>query len=155
MFDRFDYDPTSPTFLRFNQNVGVKIKSGMPAGSKKRDRIEVTVNKKQFSGARVVWELCKGEPVPEGMRVVPLDGNPHNLAIENLYLMTHQQRRTYTSLAKGQGRYNIVSNKDGTARAYFVTRRDGGSVVESLGTFENTQAAAEAYTRRKLQTFLL
>lgn len=154
MFKHLSYDPTSSTFLRFNQNWGAKIKEGQEAGSIKTNRIEVCVNKRSISSGRVVWELCKNEPVPRGLLVVPLDGNPFNLCIDNLRLMTRQQQRNYVSLVKDQGKNNVITNLDGTARSYFITRKDGKTKVEPLGTFPTTEEATEAYRRRKMKEVL-
>lgn len=153
MFEHIDYDETSPTFLRFNRNWGAKIKAGQVAGSMKPDRIELTVMRQQFTGTRVVWMKHHGE-IPEGMFVVPLDGNAHNLKLDNLYLMTWQQQRVYNSIARGVGAGNFRFNKNGTVRAYFYDRRVGHANKEALGTYDTFDEAMEALRRRQLQVFL-
>lgn len=154
MFSHLMYDITSSTFLRFATDVGVKIKAGMEAGSKKKDCIEVTVNNKSYSAARIIWELVTGEAVEKGMFVVPLDGNPHNLNFDNLTLMTHQQRRQFYSLVKGKGGHSLRMNKDGTARAYFIQRIDGETKVEALGLYDSREDALEVYRRRQVMEVL-
>lgn len=154
MFDHISYDPTSPTFLRFNRNWGCKTKAGDTAGSIKHDRIEVSVFKKSYNGARVVWELCKGEPVPSGFLVVPVDGNPHNLNIDNLVLLTRSQQRTFCSMVKGQGKRNIHFNQDGSMRVYFIQRKGEETIVETVGKFDNLEEAQEAYRRRQMAEIL-
>lgn len=157
MFDHIDYDPTSSTFFRFNQDVGVKIKAGMEAGSKKKNkgRVEITVDRIGYSGNRVAWEKLYGEEPPEGMYVVPLDGNSLNLEKENLALMTKRQQRIYTSVSKGTGSHNLRYNKDGTVRVYFQDRRRGvGSELEALGTYPDEDMAMEVFRRRQLQMFI-
>lgn len=154
MFEHIDYDETSPTFLRFNRNWGAKIKAGQVAGSMKPDRIELTVMRVAYTGTRVVWTKHHGE-VPEGMFVVPLDGNAHNLHIDNLHLMTWQQQRVYNSIARGVGAGNFVKNKNGTIRSYFHDRRnDKPHWKEPLGTYDTMDEAMEALRRRQLQVFL-
>lgn len=153
MFEHIDYDETSPTCLRFNRNWGAKIKMGQVAGSIKPDRIELTVMRKAYSGGRVVWMKHYG-PIPEGMFIVQLDGNPHNLRIENLHLMTWQQQRMFNSIARGVGQGNFRVNKNGTVRSYFFERKDGHSHKEALGTFGSMDEAMERLRRRQLQVFL-
>lgn len=153
MFEHISYDPTSPTFMRFNRDWGAKVKEGQIAGSIKPDRIELTVMKRGYTGTRVVWTLHHGE-IPDGMFVVPLDGNAHNLDIENLHLMTWQQQRVYNSIARGVGSGNFRANKDGTTRAYFFDRRADVNKKEALGTFDTYDEAMEALRRRQLQVFL-
>lgn len=160
MFDHIDYDPTSSTWFRFNQNVGVKIKAGMEAGSKKKKgshsipRIEITVGRVGYSGNRVAWEKIHGEPPPSCLWVVPLDGDSLNLSADNLQLMTKAQQRVYNSIAQGKGFGRVYKNKNGTARAYFIDRRNYCCKVEALGNFPSEEAAKEAFRRRQLQVFL-
>ena len=153
MFEHISYDPSSPTFMRFNRDWGAKIKAGQVAGCIKPDRIEVTVMKKAYTGTRMVWMLHYGK-IPDGKFVVPLDGNAHNLDVENLHLMTWQQQRVYNSIAKGVGQGNFRYNKNGTIRAYFFERRHDLANKEALGTFDTFDEALETLRRRQLQVFL-
>lgn len=153
MFEHIDYDETSPTCLRFNRDWGAKIKKGQVAGSIKPDRIELTVMRKAYSGARVVWMKHYGE-IPAKMVVVCLDGNPHNLTISNLHLMTWQQQRMFNSIARGVGQGNFRINKNGTVRSYFMERKEGYHNKEALGTFDSMDEAMERLRRRQLQVFL-
>ncbi len=46
--------------------------------------------------ARVLWEHYNGSPVPEGLSVVFLDGDPSNLSKGNLAAMTKREQGTHT-----------------------------------------------------------
>ncbi|MGL5581059.1 MAG: HNH endonuclease [Cetobacterium sp.] len=154
MFEHLTYDPTSPTFLRYNRDVGTRWRKGQVAGSINKGYIIVSVNKIRHTGARIVWELCKGQAVPEGHKVVPLDGNQSNLNIENLMSMSISQMRTYQSLVKGQGWRNVKGNRDGKARSYFVRRVNDSEITECLGTYKSKGQAMEALRRRQITEVL-
>jgi len=79
----------------------------------------------------LVWSTYNDWP-PDGHRVSFRDGNPHNLAIDNLELLTPQQaaaldiqnERTATAAIVRAG-HKVRVFRDGT---YFVVPADGGRV---------------------------
>lgn len=157
MFEHIDYDPTSSTFFRFNQDWGVRVKAGDEAGTircRGRDRrVELCVNKKNYSGSRVAWFYLHNEDVPKGMYVVPLDGDLRNLSKDNLTLMTWRQQRVYVAMTNNLLSCAIRPNKNGTFRSYFVIREGGNRSCEPLGTYDTYGEAVAAYRRKQMQVF--
>ena len=126
--DHFYYDETSPTCLRWSHDVYVgrrgltlKLKSGDAAGSLSsyRDGTPagscVSVNKQKFRVHRVIWEMFNG-PIPKGMIIDHLDGNPHNNIINNLACKTQRQNTQNSSRNK-----NNTSGITGVSRRKFNT----------------------------------
>lgn len=157
MFEHIDYDPTSSTFFRFNQDWGVRVKAGDEAGTirskKYNKRVELCVNKKNYPGSRVAWFYLHDEEVPKGMFVVPLDGDQRNLSKDNLVLMTWRQQRVYVAMTKNHQSCAIRPNKNGTYRSYFVIREGGKRTCEPLGTYPTLEEAVEVYRRKQMQAF--
>ena len=98
--DYFVVDPESPTGLRWRDDVvrysrdGRRINHilGKPAGVKRiikgrTDSMVVNLLGKIYMLNRVIWEIVNG-PIPEGMIIDHLDGNPLNNRIENLACKT-------------------------------------------------------------------
>lgn len=48
------------------------------------------LNKKHFLVHRAVWEAFNG-PIPEGLDIDHIDGNPHNNSLSNLQAITHRE----------------------------------------------------------------
>lgn len=107
------YDPTSPTFFRYNTTIGPKSRTGAVAGRTRASKgVEVSITftgselasglyraygTQRISGARLAWMMHYGD-IPHGYWVVCLDGNLQNLSLDNLSVMTNSQRRLYKSL---------------------------------------------------------
>lgn len=98
--DYFYYDETSPTCLRWKvdvyggRNYSVRnITAGDVAGcfhsnpENTNFRTCVTLKRTLRQANRVIWEMFNG-PIPEGMVVDHLDGNPWNNKIGNLSCKT-------------------------------------------------------------------
>ena len=74
---------TSGNYLRFNAAYGIN---------------------KKFLIHRVVWESFNG-PIPEGMDVDHIDGNPHNNSLNNLQILSHRD-----NLKKRDMDYSYAAN---------------------------------------------
>lgn len=117
--DFIKYDPTSPTFFRYNTTLGLKSRTGAVAGRTRASKgVEVSITftgsecatelyrsygTQRISGARLAWMMNYGD-IPQDYIVVCLDGNLQNLSLDNLSVMTLSQRKLYKSLiedAKG------------------------------------------------------
>lgn len=48
------------------------------------------LNRKHFLVHRVIWEAFNG-PIPEGLEIDHIDGNPHNNNLSNLQAITHRE----------------------------------------------------------------
>lgn len=113
-WDQFiTYDPTSPTFFRYNTTLGPKGSPKAVAGRTRASKgVEVAISfcgseratalyrgygTQRISGARLAWLMHFGD-IPDKHIVVCLDGDLQNLALDNLTVMTHSQRKMYKAL---------------------------------------------------------
>lgn len=92
----FKYDETSPTFLRWINSKSPRIVncitpagrlSYRPNGDKHSARVKI--GQKLYLVHRILWEMFNG-PIPEGMVIDHLDGNPFNNNIRNLRVTTQR-----------------------------------------------------------------
>lgn len=118
MFDNIVYyDTSSSTGLRWKITIlshgdkgKVVVREGDEAGSnfKKKDGLPkcsaFVFQGKRYRNHRVIWELLKG-PIPEGMVIDHIDGNPWNNHITNLEPKTIKgnSRNTKKSIRNNSG----------------------------------------------------
>ena len=94
----FKYDESSPTGLIWIGSTARNIVNGKtPAGGRRTDakgipsQCRVTIGKsKIYSIHRIIWEMFNG-PIPTGMVIDHMNGNPWDNRIENLRVVTHRQ----------------------------------------------------------------
>ncbi len=83
------YDPSSFSGLRWVESFGPKSKKNNEVGCFKvmsngePDAIVCQINGVRFRVHRIIWEMFNG-PIPEGMVIDHLNGNPWDNRIENL-----------------------------------------------------------------------
>lgn len=153
--DYFEYDPTSPTMLVHAFTKNCKAKKGWKAGRVKEHYrgtkgIEITLNKKVYSGARVMWALITdGTLPPDDKVVICLDGDNYNIEPDNLALVSRQEMSYFNSLVtnKAAGVVQVASG------AYIARLTKNGSQIY-LGSFPTFEEAHEAY-RRALASHVL
>lgn len=128
----FEYDETSPTFLRWKNKYRMgragkpvrRINNGSAGNINAGGGLSVTITKnKVVSIAKIVWELHHG-PVPESKNILYIDGNIKNCNISNLELskeleMSHKYDsylgeyfyydETSPSCLRWKKKYNICS----------------------------------------------
>ncbi|EJX4456774.1 MULTISPECIES: HNH endonuclease [Enterobacteriaceae] len=82
----FSYDPSSPSFLRWKINIGLRIKAGDEVGCiSSYGYYRTKLHGKEIAAHRIVWQLHNGE-IPVGMQIDHIDGVRTNNDIENLRL---------------------------------------------------------------------
>ena len=94
----FKYDESSPTGLIWIGSTARNIVNGKtPAGGRRTDakgipsQCRVTIGKsKIYSIHRIIWEMFNG-PIPTGMVIDHMNGNPWDNRIENLRVVTQRQ----------------------------------------------------------------
>ncbi len=119
------YDPTSPTCLRWvrqkNIKFGQKVRYGDVAGTfvskqdGRRGSVSVRISSKHHKAHRIVWEIFNG-PIPDGMIIDHLNGNPWDNRIENLACKSITQN--------SQNRSRNKNNKSGTPNIYFIKTKN-------------------------------
>lgn len=94
--ERFLYDTTSPTLIRYKTDVYkgrshsvLAAQTGDVAGSRVGKRPCVSINNRPYFIHRIVWVLHFGE-ITEGYFVDHIDGNSENNLIENLRVIPHK-----------------------------------------------------------------
>lgn len=129
----FEYDETSPTFLRLKNKYRVgragkpvrRTNNGSAGNINSSGGLSVTISRGNVvSIVKIVWELHNG-PIPEGKSVLYIDGNIKNCNILNLELskeleMSHKYDyyigdyfyydETSPSCLRWRKRYNLGSN---------------------------------------------
>lgn len=113
-------------------------------GTKDAVRVKVGGNKQAH---RVIWEMVNG-PIPDGMVIDHVNGDPFDNRLHNLRLTTHSQNLRNQKL-----------RKDSRSRIKGVMRRSGGWVARivvdgrrvQLGTFYTKGLAAVAYAKAAIR----
>lgn len=109
------YDTSSPTYFRYKTKLGPKRLQNAVAGRTRASKgVEVSITftgselattlyrsygTQRISGARLAWMMNYGD-IPFDHIVVCLDGDLQNLALDNLTVMTHSQRKMYKALVE-------------------------------------------------------
>lgn len=94
---RFVVDPTSPTGIRYKAMTQYSEVLS-PAGSVAMSYWQVAVNRNYYRVHRIVWALCNGCDIPDGMYIDHIDGNGRNNKITNLRLASKSQNAMNTRL---------------------------------------------------------
>jgi hypothetical protein len=107
--------------------------------------ISCSVNKKIVYAHRIIWEMTNG-PIPKGMHIDHIDGNPLNNKISNLRVCTRSQNMANCRASK--------INKTGTKGVYlckkdniYVSRLKINGVIVMDKRFKNLN---DAVTARKM-----
>ena len=87
--------------LNLNKNIELKL---CPAGNYLRFSAAYGLNKK-FLVHRVVWEAFNG-PIPEGLDIDHIDGNPHNNSLDNLQAISHKDNIIKRDMDYSYMKYN-------------------------------------------------
>lgn len=121
-----------------------KKRAGMDAGCSRKDGYQiVTIRGKSYLVHRIVWYLANG-PIPEGLVIDHIDGDPSNNRIENLRLATRSQnqmncKKHSDGAQRSKGYYWSKSNKK------FVASIQVGGEYEYLGQHDLEEDARAAY----------
>lgn len=120
----FEYDETSPSFLRWKNTRCPRLKSGDVAGSYSAPLNKYTVkfNKRTYFVHRVIWFLFHGE-IPEDIIVDHRDGEGTNNNILNL--------RAVENVLNIRNRKKFSNNKSGTTGVSFRQSNTGGRWIAS------------------------
>lgn len=112
----FYYDEGSKTGIRWNINPTRRPnQKDKEAGTQHGKYFIVKLNQERFLVHRVVWEMFNG-PIPEGMVIDHLNGNPSDNYIENLSCKTRPQNMQNCKRNK--------RNKSGIVGVHFVKEGD-------------------------------
>lgn len=145
MYKYFTYDPTSPTSFVHTYTKSAKAIQGEKAGrvavKNGRNCIELTIDKKVYSGPRVAWAIHfnKGVMPPDTHVVVCVNGNTLDLSPTNLRLMTRSQRAYHRNLLKG------INSIHQTKCGNWVARTTMNYKSICLGTHATKEEAITAY----------
>lgn len=86
----FEYDESSPSYLKNKIGRSSKAKAGMVAGTKNNTgHYQVMLHGIRYQVHRVIFQIFHGE-IPDGYLVDHIDGNRGNNHIDNLRLATHR-----------------------------------------------------------------
>jgi len=114
----FEYTPTSPSFLRNKINRPPKAVAGSCAGYQREDGYWLVGHENSnVLVHRIVYEIFNG-PIPDGMQVDHLDGNPSNNCKENLRLVPAKVNQRNMRLSKAN-----TSGLTGVARIVVKGRK--------------------------------
>lgn len=123
----FEYDETSPTFLRRKVDVLCgkqgfpKYKSGDVAGNLSTNGYGTIYFKgTRYSLHRVIWSIVNKQSVPKNLVIDHIDNNPSNNKIDNLRVVTYSDnsvnRKTFDEIT------GIVLNKSGNTWVLRLSR---------------------------------
>ena len=127
-----------------------KCPVGSIAGMTRKDGYQrIGMDYKEYYCHRLAWEFVNG-PIPDGMDIDHIDGNPSNNAISNLRLATRSQNNENQGRAKSNNKSSgllgvswFAKTKQWRARIYISGRE------KSLGYFNDKFEAYEAYKAAK------
>lgn len=154
--DFLTYDTSSPTFFRYKVTFGPKTSQNAVAGRTRASKgVEVSLcfsgsecatalyrsyGTQRISGARLAWMMNYGA-IPDKHIVVCLDGDLQNLALDNLSVMTHSQRKLYKSLIEDAS--GVC--KRGAKGAWVARVRRKAGPDQHYSTHPTQEAATRAY----------
>lgn len=144
----FEYDPTSPSCLRWAVSYARGVKVGDVAGSRNSEGYWVITRSNGKQRAHnIVWELHNGQ-VPAGLTVDHVDRNPSNNRIENLRLATPSEqacnRRNWGRCMKW-----VKKTRYGTYQGRFTFQ---GKLIE-CGSYKTEEKAHLAAVSRRLELY--
>lgn len=156
--ERFIYDgengrliwkPHDSDVTRLGERLGRKV-IGQFAGTRHYDGyIVIKIKGKGYLAHRIIWEMHNG-PIPKGMQIDHIDGNPRNDRLDNLRLATSAQNN--------QNRGPSPHNKSGVKGAFWhPSRKYWWSAINVhgkliyLGSFLTKGLAAVAYAKASLR----
>ena len=127
-----------------------KKSAGNPAGGKDSEGyIKVDVYGKRIPAHRICWEMVCG-PVPGGMVIDHINGNPSDNRLCNLRMATTAQNIRNSKLNKRSTTgLKGVTQKGSKWRAQIMVNRE--RIV--LGSFETPESAHAAYCQAALERF--
>ena len=114
-------------------------RAGVRAGCPDRGYIRVMVDGRTYAVHRLIWMMNFG-PIPDGIHIDHIDGNPGNNKIENLRLATNaenQRNRQGANADSKSGIRGVSPRRDGGWRANVQV--DGREITR---TFKSIYAAA-------------
>lgn len=112
------YAKSAPTMFKKGNRTGAANINYVPVGheSWRADYMYVKVaEKKWVQKHRLLWEKHHG-PIPAGHLVVFRDGNPHNIRLDNLELITKKEHCTRNRWGNGPTTYGLISGRTARAR---------------------------------------
>lgn len=124
--ERFEYDVSSSSGLRWRVSTSNRVKVGDVAGGLNNGYYRVMADRRKVLVHRIVFEMMVGA-IPDGVQIDHIDRNRANNRVENLRLVTNRQngRNTRANTAHpgvcrhGAGWLVRVSFADDRARKYF------------------------------------
>lgn len=163
--DYFEYDPTSPSYLRWTCTILVgKMKNrkivvpGQIAGSinNRYGYYQVRLNRKTYRVHRIVYALFHG--VCEAEAIDHIDGNKTNNDIENLRIASLEDNAKnklhsssnflpYSHINKQGTRVQVALVMDGKRKCITFLKTKYGSI-------ENACVAAREFLNKELENFI-
>lgn len=128
------------------QRLGKKVIGGV-AGSLRGDGYRIIrIKGRGYLAHRIIWEMHHG-PIPSGMQIDHINGNPRDCRVGNLRLATHGQniwnQRAQKNVFNLKGVYR---NGSGFSSRISVHRK-----LIRLGTFPTKGLAALAYAKASMK----
>lgn len=126
IIDSFEYDVTSPTFLRWKTPLhGSNKKFGDVAGSFGNNRYATVYHKgKSFKVHRVIWVMHHKIEIPEGKVINHIDCDTSNNAIDNLECVTICENNQRSKTSRG------VLSKANTSGLNGIFKSDKGNKTD-------------------------
>ena len=155
IMERLEYDPDSGVFRYSGKNRprGSRFKEGDIAGNvNSTGRVIIEINNTAFYAHRLAWEIHNG-PIPYGMMIDHIDGNPSNNRLANLRVTTRKenaqnQRRAHCRNSTGVLGVSRAISHGRYIDGFYAHIRVNDRLIH-LGTFATKEAAGEAYIRAK------
>lgn len=134
-----------------SQNAGTVAgaRSSVPSG--RRMKITVSIDQRLHLAHRIIWEMHYG-PIPDGMVIDHINGDPWDNRLSNLRVATVQQNTINRKKAK-----NNTSGYVGVSQHKRSKRWRSNIVLNkktiSLGTFDTKEQAFAAYRAAAMENF--
>ena len=103
--------------------------------------VKLAVRRKVTYVHRIAWEICHG-PIPDGMGIDHINGDPFDNRLNNLRLATRQQN---SFNQRGKGRSGLKGATFSPAHGKWRSEIRAGRVRKFLGHFDSAEAAHAAY----------